>query len=191
MVIVGLWMLFQMGIGLTGFYTYAQSMPPRFILLALPPVLFIAALFVLPVGRKFMDGLDVGKLTILHSVRIAVEIVLYFLFVAKAIPEIMTFEGRNLDILAGLTAPVVYYFGFKKKILPRNSVLLWSFIGLGLLLNIVIIAIFSADTPFQKFGFDQPNVAVTHFPYLWLPSVVVPIVLFSHLVVIRCQLRRS
>lgn len=24
----------------------------------------------------------------------------------------MTFEGRNFDILSGLSAPLVYYFGF-------------------------------------------------------------------------------
>lgn len=188
---VGLWMLAQMGIGLTGFYTHTQTIPPRFVLLVVPPVLCIVTLFVLPAGRKLMDGLDLGKLTLLHSVRLAVEIVLYYLFVAKAVPEIMTFEGRNLDIIAGLTAPIVYYFGFKKKILPRSSILLWNLIALGLLLNIVGLAILSAETPFQKFGFDQPNLAVTHFPYLWLPSVVVPLVLFSHVVVIRNELRKS
>lgn len=184
-------MLVQMGIGLTGFYTTTQTIPPRFILLILPPVLFIATLFVLPAGRKFIDSMDGGKLTLLHTIRIAVEIILYFLFVAKAIPEIMTFEGRNLDILAGLTAPMVYYFGFVKKILPQNSIVLWNLLALGLLMNIVLLAMFSAQTPFQKFGLDQPNIAVTYFPYVWLPSVVVPTVLFSHLVVIRLQLARN
>lgn len=63
--------------------------------------------------------------------------------------------------------------------------MLWNLICLGLLLNIVVLAILSAPSPFQILAFDQPNIAITHFPYVWLPSVVVPIVLFSHLVAIR------
>jgi hypothetical protein len=35
--------------------------------------------------------------------------------------------------------------------------------------------------PAQQLNFDQPNRAVLYFPYVWLPAIVVPIVLFSHL----------
>ncbi|TAH22438.1 MAG: hypothetical protein EAZ08_00730 [Cytophagales bacterium] len=45
------------------------------------------------------------NLIYLNIVRIPVEIILFWLFVNKAIPELMTFEGRNLDIIAGITAP--------------------------------------------------------------------------------------
>jgi hypothetical protein len=63
--------------------------------------------------------------------------------------------------------------------------LIWNVVCLGLLVNIVVIAILSVPTAFQQFGFDQPNIAIGQFPYVWLPSVVVPIVLLSHLVIIR------
>ena len=39
--------------------------------------------------------------------------------------------------------------------------------------------------PIQRFGLAQPNVALFRLPFVFLPSVVVPIVLFSHLVSIR------
>lgn len=181
---LGVWMLLQAFLAYSGFYK-VHFTPPRFIAMALPPALFIAGLFATSSGRAFIDRLNVAKLTILHTIRIAVEIVLYFLFMAKAIPEIMTFEGRNLDIVAGLTAPLVYYYSFVKKVLPASSLMLWNLTCLGLLLNIVVLAVLSAPSPFQKLAFEQPNVAIAHFPYVWLPSVVVPIVLFSHLIVIR------
>ncbi len=170
---MGLWMLLQACLALLGFYKI-QTIPPRFGLLALPLALLIAGFFLTSSGRTFIDSLDIGKLTILHTVRVGVEIVLYFLFVARAIPEIMTFEGRNLDIIAGLTAPLIYYYGFVKKVLPPSSVMLWNLTCLSLLLNIVVLAILSAPSPFQSLGFDQPNIAISHFPYVWLPSVVVP-----------------
>ena len=58
-------------------------------------------------------------------------------------------------------------------------------IALGLLLNIVFIAIFSAPFSFQKFAFEQPNIAVLFFPFSWLPAFIVPVVLFCHLASIR------
>ena len=97
----------------------------------------------------------------------------------------MTFEGRNLDILSGITAPVVYYFGFVKKRMNNTSIILWNLICLGLLFNIVITAILSAPTPFQKLAFDQPNIGVFYFPFIWLPGIIVPLVLLAHLAVIR------
>jgi hypothetical protein len=125
------------------------------------------------------------KLTILHTVRIPVEIVLFYLFTYKTIPELMTFEGRNLDILSGITAPFVFYFGFIRKKMHHKAILIWNVVCLALLLNIVINAILSAPFQFQQFAFDQPNIAVLYFPFIWLPCCVVPLVVLSHLAAIR------
>jgi hypothetical protein len=62
---------------------------------------------------------------------------------------------------------------------------IWNVICLGLLFNIVINAILSAPFPIQRFAFDQPDVAVLYFPFTWLPCCVVPVVLLSHLAVLR------
>jgi len=119
-----------------------------------------------------------------------VELVLYWLFLHQAVPELMTFAGRNFDILAGITGPFVAYYGVKKQMLGRKTLIGWNLIALALLFNIVIHAVLSAPFAFQVLAFDQPNVAVLYFPFSWLPGFVVPLVLFSHLVAIR-QLTRS
>lgn len=180
-----IWLITQIFIGLSGFYLVTATLPPRFLLLVLPPVLFIIGLFFTSKGRKFIDSLDMKTLTILHTIRIPVEIALFWLFAHKAIPELMTFEGRNFDILSGLSAPVIFYFAFIKKSLNPKILLIWNLICLGLLVNIVANAVLSAPFPFQMFAFDQPNVAVLYFPFNWLPSCVVPLVLLSHLATIR------
>jgi len=90
-----------------------------------------------------------------------------------------------MDILAGITAPIVGFFGVSKSKMGKTSLLVWNFVCLGLLLNIVINAILSAPSPFQQFGFDQPNVAILNFPFSWLPAFIVPLVLFAHLAAIR------
>jgi len=167
-----------------GFYENLEAVPPRIFLAFVPTLLLMVALFVTSNGKKWMDGLDLKKLTLLHIVRIPVELVLYWLFLHEAIPELMTFEGRNFDILAGITAPFVYYFGFVKSKIGIKGMLFWNIACLLLLLNIIISAILSAPLPFQQFAFDQPNIAILYFPMVWLPAIVVPIVMFSHLVAI-------
>lgn len=163
-----------------------NTFPPKIILTGiLPTILAIILLFTTSKGRQFIDSLPLKNLTYLNIVRIPVEIIFFWLFLNKAIPELMTFEGRNFDILAGISAPIIAYFGLTKTKLSRQTILIWTFICLGLLVNIVVNALFSAPSPIQKFAFDQPNIAILNFPFSWLPTFIVPIVLFGHLTSIR------
>lgn len=168
-------------LGLSGFYQKLGAMPPRFIFLLGPVLLFVLLLSVTKKGKRFMNSLDLKWLTLLHSIRIPVELVLYFIFLEGLVPDLMTFEGYNFDILSGLTAPILYYLVFVRKKVGSNGLLLWNIVCLGLLLNILTIAVLSAQTPFQKMAFDQPNIGVTYFPLVWLPTIIVPIVFLSHL----------
>lgn len=185
LIILFAWLILQAVVAFTGFYEVTTGFPPRFVLLAGPAALFIIILFIWPRGRAWLDGLDTKTLTLLHIVRIPVELTLYWLFLQKAVPQIMTFAGRNYDIIAGLTAPIVYYLGFVRNSLGKTVLLIWNILCIGLLANIVITAVLSAPTSFQQFGFDQPNIAILYFPFVWLPCCVVPLVLLSHLVCIR------
>jgi len=185
-VIVGLilWLTFQAYLGYTGFYLEIATKPFRFLLAAPPALLLILGVFASNKGRSWVDTLSLKTLTLIHVIRIPVELVLYWLFLYKMVPELMTFSGRNFDILAGITAPIVYYFAIVKKTIGRKGLLFWNVICLLLLLNIVANAILSTPMPIQQFAFDQPNLAILHLPIIWLPTFVVPVVLFSHFVAI-------
>jgi len=185
LLVIGVWVILQTILGLSGFYTASEEVPPRLPLLILPPIICMIILFNTKKGKTFIDTLNLEWLTILHVVRIPVELVLFWLFVHKTVPGLMTFEGRNFDILSGLTAPFIWYFGFVNPKLNKTVLLAWNFICLGLVLNIMFNAIFSAPTKLQLFGFEQPNKAFGFFPFLLLPAFIVQIVLFSHLVAIR------
>jgi hypothetical protein len=188
-VILATWLTLEGIVGISGFYTVTNTLPPRFIFLIVIPMLLIGALFITAQGRQYIDSLDVKWLTLLHFVRVPVELVLYWLFLNKTVPELMTFEGRNFDIFSGISAPFVFYFGYVKKTISKQMLLLWNFVCLGLLLNIVVNAVLSAPFPFQQFAFEQPNIAVLYFPFVWLPCCIVPLVLFSQLTCIRNLLK--
>ncbi|WP_103069527.1 hypothetical protein [Aquimarina sediminis] len=183
------WASIQGILGYSFFYQDTTSFPPRFGLALVPPLLLIISLFFTKKGKLFIHTLSIKTLTLLHTVRIPVELVLYWLFLHKAIPELMTFSGRNFDILAGITAPFIFYFGYINKIIRPRVLLTWNIVCLLLLLFIILNAILSFPSPFQQFAFDQPNIALLYLPYVWLPSVIVPIVLFSHLVSIHYLLK--
>jgi hypothetical protein len=185
-----LWLTAQAVISLTGFYTVTTGVPPRFMLLLMPPTIFIVLVFLIKRGRVAIDSFDAKTLTLLHIVRIPVELTLFGLYLHKVIPEVMTFEGRNFDILCGLSAPFVYYFGYIKNILSPKILIAWNVICLLLLANIVVTAVLSGPFAFQKFAFNQSDFALLYFPFVWLPGYVVPIVLFAHLTAIR-QLMKS
>jgi len=185
LILLSVWLLIQGLISYTKYYIVTDSIPPRFTFAVALPVLTIIYLFASESGTKFVDKLDLKTLTYLQTVRIPVEIILFLLFQYGYIPGLMTFEGRNFDILAGITAPFVAYFGFTKKILSNKIILIWNIFSLGLLLNILINAVLSAPFRFQMFAVDQPNVAVLYFPFVWLPCCIVPIVVISHLASIR------
>lgn len=188
-----LWMFLQAVLTRYDIYnTDTDSFPPKIMLFGIFPMLLsIVLLFATKKGRQFIDSLSLERLTYLNVIRIPVEMVLYGLFVAKTIPELMTFSGINFDILAGITAPIVGYFGFTKPKISRRAILIWNFVCLGLLLNIVICAVLSTPFPIQKLAFDQPNIAILNFPFSWLPTVIVPIVLLGHLTAIRQLLKGS
>lgn len=184
------WLFAQVLIAFSGFYLVTDTIPPRFLLAVGPPLFFLLALFVIPQGKGFLDRLNLKVLTMLHVIRVPVEIVLFLLFVHKAVPMLMTFEGRNFDILSGLTAPLIFFFGFRHEQPKRIVLIIWNVVCLWLLINIVFFAALSAPSPLQQFAFEQPNVGVLHFPFIWLPSAVVPIVLLSHLASLRLLLAR-
>jgi hypothetical protein len=186
-----LWLVLQGVLSYIGIYkNNTEALPPKIMLLGiLPVVLFFIYLFTSKKGKLFLDNLPLLALTYLHIIRIPVELVLYALFYYNAVPKIMTFEAYNFDILAGISAIFVVYFGIYQKRMGHLALLIWNFISLALLINIVILALLSAPSPLQMLAFNQANIAVLYFPFIYLPTFVVPIVFLCHTAAIRQLLK--
>ena len=118
----------------------------------------------------------------IHIVRVPIEMVLWWLSVCMLVPMELTFEGENLDIISGISAPFAAVFMVGSRSKNRVGAVIWNLLALGLLLNIALKAI--SVTPY----FYTPthdlvaNTGVFQFPYILLPTFVVPVILFSHIV---------
>ena len=183
--LIPLWLIFQAALASSGFYLAVEAFPPRLPFFAVVPSIVLIILLFIFARKDFISRLPLKTLTLLHVIRIPVEIVLLWLFQNGQVPQLMTFEGRNFDILSGLTAPLIAWFAFRNGKTNRPLLIAWNIFALLLLTNIVANAVLSIPTSFQKFAFEQPNRAVLYFPFVWLPAVIVPIVLFSHLASFR------
>ena len=184
------WGFLQAVLALTGFYSATDAMPPRLLFGILPMLLLIAWMVKGPLKQQIYF-LSLKTLTLLHLIRVPVELVLWQLHREGLIPQLMTFEGRNPDILSGLTAPLIYMIAFRKNRLNRKALLIWNFAALALLANIVVHAFYALPSPLQKLAFEQPNRAILTAPYIWLPTIVVPVVLFAHVVSISILYREK
>ena len=179
--LVGFWIFFQAALALSGFYLSFDALPPRIVLFGVVPTILVILVYFLFFRRTFVERLPLKTLTLLHVVRIPVELVLLWLFQNSLVPRAMTFEGRNFDILSGLTAPLVYFLAFRAGRVNRPLLIAWNLAALALLFFIVFTAVQTSPFPGQTLPFEQTNRAVLKFPYVWLPSIVVPVVLFAHL----------
>ena len=175
-----IWSVIQSILAYIGFYQITDTIPPRFGLVLIPTTFLIIYGLLPRQQRWFLKQRETKISTFLHSVRLPVEIVLFGLFTHKMIPELMTYEGRNYDILMGITAPIIGYLFMVQKA-SKKTLLVWNIIGLILVLFILFNGILSSELPFQQFGFEQPNRGINYFPFVLLPATIVPIVIWTHL----------
>ncbi|PUV24972.1 hypothetical protein DCO56_08465 [Sphingobacterium athyrii] len=126
-------------------------------------------------------GLNVYYLLGIHIIRIPIEFIIFQLFKHKMLPIEMTFLGWNYDLFFGVTAILFLVFSsLNPRILTSALFKVWNILGICSLLQVVVIGILSSPLPLQTMAFDQPNIAVLQFPYVLLPTIIVPIVILSH-----------
>lgn len=169
-------------LALSGFYKNMEAILPRPLFIMIPIIVYVVYFY----RELRIESSKFNYLLAIHGLRLPVELVLYSLFLQGKVPIVMTFEGWNYDILTGISAIILLsYILISKKQLPQRFFQVWNILGIIVLMIIVVTAILSIPLPIQQFGFSQPNVAVLHFPYAFLPAIVVPIVLLAHLLALK------
>ena len=138
--------------------------------------------------KEILPHIPQEKIIRLQSFLFYVEVLLYGLFSEALLPVQMTFEGRNFDVITGVTAVLlttrIAGFMLLDK-LPNALIISWNLLGLGLLINIVMIAILSMPTPLRYFMNGPANTVVTEFPVSMLPAFLVPMAYMLHLLSLR------
>lgn len=185
------WLFFTMILSFTGFLQNFDSTPPRLLFITLPPVIAIIALLISKKFTSLADHLNHFWLIYAQSFRIIIELILWMLHRYGVLPHQMSFESRNFDLITGLTAPFVAYYCFRKKTWPVKIALIWNLAGLALLINIVVVSLLSTPYSFAVFKEEPLNRIIFSFPFVWLPSFVVPFALFLHLLSLQRLMKKQ
>ena len=184
--IIGLvvWIFFVSIWSLTGMMADFSLFPFNFMPILAIPLVTILIITYSKIFKEIIIHIPQQNLIRLQRFRIFVEILLWALYVINLAPIQMTFEGRNFDILAGLSAIIVAYF-ISKGSISKSGIAIWNIVCLGLLINIVVIAILSLPTPFRIFMNEPTNTVVTEFPISFLPGLLVPLAYGLHFFSLR------
>jgi hypothetical protein len=136
---VCIWLVATAVLAFNGFFQNFDVLPPRTFAIGVWPFLALTIVYLF-FFRRFLGRLPLTALTVIHVIRIPVELCLLWLHQSGQVPVEMTFEGRNFDILSGLTAPLVYFLAFRNGNVNRKLLFVWNLGALLLLTNIVTIA---------------------------------------------------
>ena len=174
------WVALLAVLSLEGVFADFRSLPPR-ILPALLVPLVAGFLFLRSAGLRDLLARTPPQWPIYaQSFRIVMELILWVLYLQHRAPAIMTFEGRNADILVGLTAIPVGYLCFVRRTWSPRMALWWNVAGILILLNVVVHAQLSTPSPLRVFVTDPPVTFIAYWPYILLPGFLVPLAWLLH-----------
>lgn len=165
------WMIFLAAWSFSGMATQFDRFPVNMAPVLMIPMLTIVIITFLPATKRALARIEPKSIVNLQVFRVFVELLLWACFVQNLLPEQMTFEGRNWDIISGLTAPLAAIFLVRSK----WGLALWNIMCLALLVNIVTVAILSMPTPLRVFFNEPSNTIVAYFPFILLPGMLVPL----------------
>jgi hypothetical protein len=177
------WMAFTWTIAASGSFRQWDRLPPPLALLVVTIAVLGGRLAFSRLGSQVSAHVPLWALVGVQGFRFPLELAMHALADRGIMPEQMSYSGRNLDIVTGMSALVVAYLLATGRG-GRVLVLIWNVLGLALLLNVVVVALLSTPI-FAYFGPDRLNVFVTYPPFVWLPAVMVLAALAGHLIVFR------
>jgi hypothetical protein len=136
-----------------------------------------------PVGR-WLSTLPLAALVAFQGFRLPLELVLHSWVAQGVIPATMTWSGRNWDIVSGVLALVAAPF------CRRSRFVAWiaNVVGLGLLTNVMRVAVLSSPVPFGWPVVPKLEL-IFHVPYALVIPVCIGGALIGHIALTRALLR--
>ncbi len=181
-----IWTVFISVLAFIGFFSDFSSFPPRVGIVLIIPFVTILLVTFSNTTKELLRHISTTSIIKIQSFRVVVEILLWMIFLQNLLPIQMTFEGRNFDILVGLTAPIMVVL-INRCSLTKKWIVVWNIAGLMLLFNIVGVALLSLPTPFRYFMNEPANTIVATFPFVLLPGLLVPLAYGLHFLSLRQQ----
>lgn len=137
-------------------------------------------------GRRAAETVPLAALIGFQAFRLPLELVMHRAGTLGIMPVELSYSGYNFDIVTGLGAAVIALAMRRGLAVPRA--VLWGWNVWGWWCLAVIAGIAMTASPMVRWFGDDPrhlNTWVLHFPYVWLPAVLVTAALAGHVMITR------
>ena len=175
-------------VGLMGYFGIVRNTtirPPGIAFIFIPIVAFLLNFIVRSssdprIALAFPLWMILGT----QSFRIGVELFLHQLWINGLVPKMLTFNGANVDIFIGVSAPLIAWLSTRGR-MGMKLALGWNLLGLLALANVVIRAVLTAPGPLNLIHAETPNLMISTFPFLFIPGFFVPLAVVLHVLAIQ------
>jgi hypothetical protein len=180
---LGAWFVLVLAIGATGALSPAGGGAPALgLTVALPIAALVWAYFALPSVRHAMAATPSPALIGLHAIRVlGVDFII--LYAEGRLPAPFAPSAGWGDVFMGVTALPLAWAIMRFGARMRPLALLWNALGVADLLAAITLGPLSAPGPFQVFVGPPDSSLMTTLPWLIIPGFLVPILVFTHVVI--------
>ena len=134
-------------------------------------------------GARIASAFPVWVIIGMQTFRIGVELLLHRLSVDSLAPRIVTYQGGNVDIWIGLSAPLIAWISTRGRRGERLA-LAWNVVGLLTLANAITLSALTAPG-LNLIQSEVPNTAIGAFPFIYIAGFFAPLAMALHALSIR------
>lgn len=186
---LAIWLVY---VGLFSSFGYMRDpslRPPGIVWVVGPVVLFVVFLVWSNFGARAAAAIPLSLILGLEGFRVGFELLMHRLWEDGLVPKLLTYEGGNVDIFIGLSAPVIAWIATTGRLGLRLA-LGWNMLGLLALANVAARSVLSTPGPMKLISTEVPNLAMGIFPYAFIPGFVAPLALTLHVLAMRAIVAR-
>ena len=179
-----LWLLYVGLLSYSGVVSNTALRPPSIVYVAFPAVLFVVLVFALSgAGARIASAFPFWVIIGMQTFRIGVELLLHRLWVDGLAPRMVTYRGGNIDILIGLSAPLIAGISTRGR-WGEWLALGWNVVGLLTLTNAITLSALTAPG-LTLIHSEVPNMAIGVFPFTYIAGFFAPLAMALHALSIR------
>ena len=185
---LAIWHLFILFLSSTNVLK-SYEFPPRFaIAFIIPSFIFTGFFLYHSRNKKWIHEIPQHWIVYFQSFRIVVETLFVFSVAQGIFNYHVTIEGYNFDMIFAFTAPIVAYAVYSKQWFSKKIVLIWNYVGLGVLASVIFLFMTAVYKP-EIYGSDIPLIPLEAFtyPYVLIAGFLMPVAVFLHVLSIVQQ----
>jgi hypothetical protein len=179
-----LWLLYVGLLSYSGVVSNQALRPPGIVYVAFPATVFVVIVFAFSgAGARIASAFPVWVIVGMQTFRIGVELLLHRLWMDGLAPRVVTYQGDNIDIWIGLSAPLIAWLSMRGR-WGEWLALGWNALGLLSLASAITLGALTGPG-LNLIHSEVPNVAIGAFPFTYIAGFFAPLALALHALSIR------